>query len=100
MPMKENEDYVLIPAKGVDDNDQAWDVRILTGEFNETVIRFGNVQIDGKNDQLRFNFMVVLAPSDYITEDNEELQGTAASILEDLLVRSIEDGTAIIDERK
>ncbi len=100
MPMKENENYVLIPAKGVDDNDQAWDVRILTGEFNETVIRFGNVQIDGKNDQLRFNFMVVLAPSDYITEDNEELQGTAASILEDLLVRSIEDGTAIIDERK
>jgi hypothetical protein len=98
--MKENEDYVLIPAKGVDDNDQAWDVRILTGEFNETVIRFGNVQIDGKNDQLRFNFMVILAPSDYITEDNEELQGTAASILEDLLVRSIEGGTAIIDERK
>jgi len=100
MTMKENEDYVLIPAKGIADNDQAWDIRILTGEFNETVIRFGNVQLDGINDRLKFNFIVVLAPSDYINEKNEGLQAVAGSILEDLLVRAVEDGTAIIDEKK
>lgn len=98
--MIENEDYELIPAMGVDDNDQAWDVRILTGEFNEAIIRFGNVQIDGKNDQLKFNFKVILAPSDYITEDNVDLQETAGKILESIIVRGFEDDAVIIDERK
>lgn len=98
--MTENEDFELIPAKDVPDNEQAWDVRILTGEFNETIIRYGNVQLDGKNDELKFNFMVVLAPSDYITEDNVELQETVGRILESILLRAFEDGSAIIDERK
>ena len=98
--MTENEDYELIPAMGVDDNEQAWDIRILTGEFIETVIRFGNVQIDGKNDQLRFNFSVILAPSDYITVDNTDLQEVAGKILESVILRGFEDDAVIIDERK
>ena len=98
--MLENRDYQFIPARDAPDNDQAWDIRILTGEFNETVIRFGNVQLDGKNDELHFNFAVILAPSDYITLDNADLQETAGLILESIILQGFEDGSAIIDERK
>lgn len=97
--MKENTDYELIPAEGVEDNEQAWDVRILTGEFNETVIRYGNVAIDGQKDALTYNFFVVTAPSEYIVESDAGLQAVVAEILVDLIERSIQDGSAIIDER-
>ena len=38
---KEEETYEFIPAD--DENEQAWNVRILEGMFNETVLQFGEV---------------------------------------------------------
>jgi hypothetical protein len=95
--VKENVDYELIPADV--DNEQAWDIRILTGEFNETVIRFGNIAVDGTKDALTYNFFVVQAPSEYIVESNEDLQSTAGEILIDIIERGIEDGSVVLDER-
>lgn len=96
--MKENLDFQFVPAEV--DNEQAWDIRILTGEFNETVIRYGNVAVDGTNDALTFNFFVVKAPSEYIVESNEELQAVAGQILIAVIEQAIKDDTAIIDEKK
>ena len=48
---KEGIDYELIPATD-NENDQSWDIRILKGEFTESVLRFGNIAFDGENDCL------------------------------------------------
>ena len=36
--------YEMIPVEYVD-NDAAWDVRILRGNFTETVIRYGTIKL-------------------------------------------------------
>jgi len=95
--MKEDVDYKLIPAQV--DNEQAWEIRILTGEFVETVLRFGNISIDGPNEALNFNFMVTHSPGDGIDEENKELQQVAGEILGDLIDNSINDGTVLLEDK-
>jgi len=81
--MSEGLDYELIPAKI--ENEQAWWVRILTGPFVETVISFGNVQINGKEEQLHFNFTIVESPDSSLNPDNVGFQNACGSILHDIL---------------
>ena len=50
--MKENIDYELISPQD-DPHEQAWHIRILTGDYVETVLAFGNISLDGKEDCLR-----------------------------------------------
>jgi len=38
--MKENKDYQIIPSE---EHSDAWEVRILSGDFTETVVRFGSI---------------------------------------------------------
>jgi hypothetical protein len=94
--MKENVDYQLIPAG---DDDQAWLIRFLTGEFVETVIQFGNIEIDGKNDQLKFNFIIHNTANDELTVNNPELQKLAADVLYDIIEHSINDGSLQLEEK-
>lgn len=86
--------YELVPD---DDNPnrQAWNVRILEGDFVETVISFGNVALHEDNEHLSFNFSVVQTPDDDVTEDHEPLQDFAALILEDIIERAISDGSIV-----
>lgn len=97
--MRENKDYELIPASGFEENEAAWDVRILTGDFTETVARYGNVAINEQAGMINFNFVVVSSPDESLDENNEELQNTLGLILQDVLERSLQDGSAVIDER-
>jgi len=53
--MKENEDYELI---AIEDNPDAWGVRIKTGMFTETVVVFGAIGFNQVKDNLTFNFEV------------------------------------------
>lgn len=88
--VSEDIDYELIPVTE-SDNTQAWEVRILKGPFVETVIRYGNVRLDGRGRDacLKFNFMVSSSPvPDLEPETNEELQDWAADILEDIIEQS------------
>ena len=99
MSKKENVDYELIPVQ-VYGNDQGWDVRFLTGDFTETVIRYGNVAVDGKADVLTFNFIVVESPeADLDADTNEVLQKEAADILIDIIERSIEDKSIVLKNK-
>lgn len=95
--MKENEDYSLIPVDI--DNEQAWEIRILKGEFIETVIRYGNVSIDGINEQIKFNFVITFSPDEEITAENPQLQALAGEILGDLIENHIENGSIILDDK-
>jgi len=95
--VKEDRDYQLIPADV--DNDQAWEIRILKGEFIETVIRYGNVSIDGPTDSIRFSFTISQTADDDLTVDNNDLQEVAGKILGDLIENHIERGTISLEDK-
>ena len=76
----ESKDYELIP---LEDDTDAWGVRILTGEFSETVIKYGNVGFEGtgKNMMMKFNFDIISTPDEDLDVTNTELQEFARDIL-------------------
>jgi hypothetical protein len=77
----ELKDYDLIPLENDTD---AWGVRILTGQFTETVIKYGNIGFEGEGDDMvmKFNFDIISTPDDDLeVESNTELQELARNIL-------------------
>lgn len=77
----ESKDYDLIP---LDNDTDAWGVRILTGQFTETVIKYGNIGFEGEGDDMvmKFNFDIISTPDDDLeVESNTELQELARNIL-------------------
>lgn len=94
---QENVEYELTPAE---ENNYGWNVRILKGTFNETVIRFGNLAANEKEGHLSFNFKVISSPDSELTENNKELQEEAGQILNSIIERGLEDGSVVTTERK
>ena len=88
--LKENEDYELI---AVEDNPDAWGVRIKTGMFTETVIVFGAIGFNQVKDNLTFNFEVYSSPDSELTPENVDLQEHCTKLLESIIIDGIEDGT-------
>ena len=90
--MKENVNYQLIP----DDNDNVndtWKIRILEGEYIETIFQFGALELKEESDQLSFNFTVLYSPDDSITSENIGLQKYAGSVLSSILERALDNET-------
>ena len=85
--LKEGVDYELIPAKD-SDNDQAWDIRILESDYVETVIRFGNIKLDGESGCLNFNFVIQSTPNNNLDESDVDIQNYVADILENVLMEA------------
>ena len=77
----------MIPAKD-SDNDQAWDIRILEGDYVETVIRFGNIKLDGESGCLNFNFVIQSTPNNNLDESDVDFQNYVADILENILIEA------------
>lgn len=97
--LKENEDYVLIP---VEEHEDAWGVRITSGDFNETIVMYGAIGFNQIKDKLTFNFEIIETPDSELTTENEELQAHCAKVLEAIIVNGVEDGSvklhdAIVD---
>ena len=94
--MKQNVDYELIPH-----NEDAWHVRILTGDFTETVFQFGSITVDEDDDGglMRYNFDIISTPDPTIASDNIDenipLQETVANILMDI----VDDITTLDDSK-
>ena len=85
--MKQGEDFDVVP--GQDPNGDTWDFRILTGDFTETVIRFGNIRVDDKDDVLKYNYNVVSSPIQGLKEEDGDLQKVTGAILLSILESSI-----------
>lgn len=81
----ENVDFELIP-EGRDH----WQIRILEGDYSQTVISFGQLRVDESAETLKFDFTVDYTPDDAVSSDNQELQEHAAHILHSIL----EDATS------
>jgi len=78
--MKENTDYEIIPDMN---DDKSWNVRILTGAFTETVIKYGVVKFN--DEDMTFNFDIVSSPDNDLTTDNVDLQKHAGNMLEQII---------------
>lgn len=94
--MKENKDYELILGEDATEN---WNVRILTGDFTETVIEYKAIAFNEIKDHLSFNYNIVSSPS-VLSEDNENLQYVTGKILEDIIERGVKDGSIGMMDRK
>lgn len=95
--LEENVDYELVAGEN-----ESWAIRVLTGEFIETVIAYGNTKIDGTNDDpvMSFDFGVVSSPDEELDSENIDLQNLAGDILYSILNNSIKDGSLESRESK
>lgn len=92
----ESVDYMMIPATMmIEENDAAWDIRILQGPFVETVLRFGNIKF-GDDELLHFNFILVSSPDSDLTPENEQLQEFAGSVLISLLEQAAKNDALVL----
>ena len=96
--VSENIHYQLIPQQ--DNESEGWDVRLLEGPQPETVIRYGTVSIDGKDDQMRWNMEIVSTPDENLTTESLTLQEYCGNILLDILETSIAEGSAIFRDQE
>jgi hypothetical protein len=94
--LKENEDYELIP---IEDNPDTWGVRIMSGDFIETVVSYGAIGFNKVKDNLTFSFDVISSPDSELTPENTELQEQCTKILESIIVSGIEDGTVELQDK-
>ena len=99
MNLVENKDYEIIPDKG---DEQAWNVRVLSGLYTETVLKYGVVKFNGKGKEkyMSFNFDIIYTPDTELTKESVELQEFAGLMLEKIMARGIEEGTVITRDVK
>lgn len=83
--LKENVDYELIPSSG-----ENWDVRLLQGDFTETVVAFNQLRVSDDGEHMKFNFDLVSSPDPDLTENSYELQKHMANILNSILENAAE----------
>ena len=97
MVLKENKHYEIIHDKT---DDQAWNVRILSGMFTETVLKYGVVKFNGKKKDMTFNFDIVYTPDTELTVSDLKLQEFAGIMLEQIMAQGFRDGEVITREIK
>ena len=99
MNLVENKDYEIIPDKG---DEQAWNVRVLSGLYTETVLKYGVVKFNGKGKEkyMSFNYDIIYTPDTELTKESVELQEFAGLMLEQIMARGIEEGNVITRDIK
>ena len=98
MKHSENKTYSLIPG---DDGDQHWKIRFLEGPYSETVIQYGAISIDGKDDVIMtFNFLIESSPDEDLTVDDIDLQLWAGDVLQEIIRDAIENDYAILTDKE
>lgn len=83
----ENKDYEFIPD---DQENDDWQIRFLSGNFIESVIKYGTIRII-EGEQMSFGFDIISSPDDTLTSDNEDLQNHAGDILISIIEDAIEN---------
>lgn len=86
--LKENVDYELIPSEG-----ENWDVRLLSGEFTETVIQYKAIHVSESEEHLKFNFDIVSSPDLDLTDEEYALQKHVGDVLYSILETAAEATT-------
>ena len=93
MTLVELKDYELIPAE---EDEQAWAVRVLSGDYVETVLRFGTISMNRVEEGvLTFDFTVISSPDPNLSTEDESLQEYAGDLLQAIMRDGIESGSII-----
>ncbi len=95
--MTENKDYELVPAP---DDSTVWHIRILTGDYTETIIKFDKIAFNEVKDHFTFNFTIVESPDQYLSIDDTNLHDVSARILEDVIERGHKEGWVKLEDKK
>ena len=59
LKMIENTDYELIPSPN---DSTVWQVRLLTGDYVETIIEFDTIRLNEIKEHISFNFNIIESP--------------------------------------
>jgi hypothetical protein len=90
--------YELIPS---DKHEQAWNVRILEGDFVETVLQYGAISFNKvREGEMNFNFSIVSTPDQDLEVSNLDLQEEAGDILQSVIAQAISDGSLMTKEEE
>jgi len=86
----ENKEYEIVPDIDTDH----WLVRVLEGDYSETVIKFGRVRIDNTSGveeevELKYDFEIIESVDDISVED-KGLQSFASDLLYSIIETAIE----------
>lgn len=84
--MQENEDYELVVG-----DDDHWNIRIIKGEFTETIYRYGTVKVSEDGEHLKYDADVIFSPDEELNEDNEDFQKLTGEILLSVIQSSIDN---------
>ena len=84
--LKEDVDFVIEEEPNPGEGEMEFNVRLMTGDFVETLIGFKNLRmIDDPEDeeefQLAFDFAIKSTPDPELTEKNSGLQKVAGDVL-------------------
>ncbi len=93
--MKEGVHYEIIPDRK---DEQAWNVRILTGPFTETVLKYGVIKFNEIPKNMSFNFSIVYSPDTELTVEDLRLQDSAGAVLEKIMENGMKDGCVVNKE--
>ena len=93
MNLVENKDYEIIPDKG---DEQAWNVRVLSGLYTETVLKYGVVKFNGKGKEkyMSFNFDIIYTPDTELKKEDVDLQVFAGTMLHEIMTRNLKENNA------
>jgi len=94
--LTELKDYELIPN---DEDEQAWAVRLLSGPYVETVIKFGAISFNRvKEGVMTFNFTIISSPDSELTTDDVSFQNYVGDILQAVIRDGMETGSVMTRE--
>ena len=96
MNLVENKNYQFVPVNR--DSKESWDIRILEGEFVETVFYFDKLQVAEDGEHLKFNFEIVSTPNPDLTTENVDLQQYVGMVLYNILENSATNQEALQQE--
>ena len=81
----ENKQYELIPRE-----DDAWQIRILEGEYEQCIISFGKLSINEENLTVKFDYTLDYTPVDGVSSEDQGLQKIAGYILHSVMVNAFD----------
>ena len=74
--------FEIIPSH---DDEKVWNIRIIDGNFIETIIQYDAIGINEDEETLTYSFKVISSPIENLTADDDNLQVVAGNILINIL---------------
>lgn len=88
--VSEGNHYEFVPGP---EHEHQWYVGITFGKFNESVLSYSGIRIDGKTGEFEYTIDLVESPIEGLSIHDDELQLVASSIIQDIIHKSVVERT-------